>query len=129
MPLKGSGKTAKKAAAAAMPKLPMSLHPNRAKILGLPDMAKPKRSTDEVQREKLAKEDQKREAEEKRCQGIVNAAAIENRITQEDEARDNNANHPLRPRQEKPATHLLNKPRLQLRRGTLSIRSRMARKQ
>ncbi|KAJ6607236.1 hypothetical protein B0H10DRAFT_2195045 [Mycena sp. CBHHK59/15] len=75
-------------------------------------MAKPKRSTDEVQREKLAKEDQKREAEEKRRQGIVNAAAIENRITQEDEARDKNTNHPptadlkkiLRPRQEKPAT-------------------------
>ncbi|KAJ6600243.1 hypothetical protein B0H10DRAFT_2230963 [Mycena sp. CBHHK59/15] len=89
-----------------------ALRPNRAKNPGLPDMAKPKRSTDEVQREKLAKEDQKREAEEKRRQGIVNAAAIENRITQEDEARDKNTNHPptadlkkiLRPRQEKPAT-------------------------
>ncbi|KAJ6626687.1 hypothetical protein B0H10DRAFT_1941691 [Mycena sp. CBHHK59/15] len=88
-----ASKTAKKAMA-AIPTAPMGLRPNRAKNPGCPDITKPKCTMEEVQQEKTAKEDQKQEAEEKWRQGIVNAAAIENRVAHKDELCNRHANHP-----------------------------------
>jgi hypothetical protein len=73
-------------------------------------MPKPKRSSAQVQADKDAKADEKRRADKERREGIVKAAAIENRMASDDSMRDKNANHPplaemekiLRPRPEKP---------------------------
>ncbi|KAJ7880216.1 hypothetical protein B0H13DRAFT_1891855 [Mycena leptocephala] len=74
-------------------------------------MPKSIQTSAKVQQEKKAKEDQQRQAKEKRHQSITNAATIENRITKEENVRNQNANRPpptelkkqLRPRTEKPA--------------------------
>jgi hypothetical protein len=73
-------------------------------------MPKSKRSSAQVQADKDAKADEKRRADKERREGIVKAAAIENRMASDDSIRDKNANHPppaemekiLRPRPEKP---------------------------
>ncbi|KAJ6484565.1 hypothetical protein DFH09DRAFT_1106462 [Mycena vulgaris] len=104
MPPKPSNAATK--AVATMP----ALRPKRAKQPGGPDMPRTKRTSEQVQQAKQAKDDEKQEAEEKRRQGVSNAAAIENRIDREDQVRDEHANHPpttelkkvLRPRPEKP---------------------------
>ncbi|KAJ6618081.1 hypothetical protein B0H10DRAFT_2434139 [Mycena sp. CBHHK59/15] len=84
-----------KSSTPAMPARPgMKLRPDRALNPGTPDMPKKMRTT-----------------LEKRREGITNAAAIENKIAQEDSVREQTANNPppvelkkiLRPRIEKPA--------------------------
>ncbi|KAJ6561033.1 hypothetical protein B0H10DRAFT_2201008 [Mycena sp. CBHHK59/15] len=90
-----------KSSTPAMPARPgMKLRPDRALNPGTPDMPKKMRTTLEVQKAKDAKDAEKRQADEKRREGITNAAAIENKIAQEDSVQLKKI---LRPRIEKPA--------------------------
>ncbi|KAJ7206357.1 hypothetical protein GGX14DRAFT_397163 [Mycena pura] len=89
----------------------MTLRESRAEHPGAPDMAKTKRSSAQVQQDNTQKAEVKRAAAEKRHDGIVNAAHIENRKMEEAKKRTENANHPsttttlkvLRTRPAKPA--------------------------
>ncbi|KAJ7612912.1 hypothetical protein DFH06DRAFT_1147015 [Mycena polygramma] len=89
----------------------MKLRPDRALNPGKPDMKKSIRTALEVQEEKDAKAAEKQETAEKRREGLANAAAIENKIVEDDRVRAQTANNPpladlkkaLRPRTEKPA--------------------------
>ncbi|KAJ7878151.1 hypothetical protein B0H14DRAFT_3779742 [Mycena olivaceomarginata] len=81
----------------AMPKPPKGLRAERALNPGAPGMPKPKRSSAQVQADKDAKADEKRRADKERREGIVKAAAIENRMVSDDKMEKI-----LRPRPEKP---------------------------
>jgi hypothetical protein len=95
--------------------LPRSLRVNRDSHPGVPDKPKPKRSTQEVQAEKAAKQKAQLEKKEKRGADIVKTALLEEKTRQEYEEKMTNAHHPpenlqekvLRPRKEPQAVNKL----------------------
>lgn len=84
---------------------PISRRPqNTNKHPGLPDVAAPRRSSEQVQREKAEKEAKKKIDQQKAKKAITAAAAVEDRLQQEDLEREHTANHPQPPRKEPTVT-------------------------
>lgn len=93
------------------PGIQMALRRNRAEHPGAPDQKKAKRSSEQVAAEKAAKEQDKRDRAAKKARGITNAARVEDKMQEQDDRHERDANHPppntiqkiLRPRKERPA--------------------------
>lgn len=85
----------KKSIIPSVPKdLQMRLRGTRATNPGAPDMLKPKRSTEVVQAEKLAKRNEKEAKDVSRQAAIQKVAELENEMEQRDEQTDLMADHP-----------------------------------
>jgi hypothetical protein len=72
----------------------MRLRGTRAANPGAPDMPKPKRSTEVVQAEKLAKQSEKEEKEASRQAAIQKVAELENEMAEKEEQMNLFSDHP-----------------------------------
>lgn len=93
MPPKIPGRATRQKSVLAAPPLTTRTS-NKASHPGLPDKAAPRRSTQEVQAEKAAKEKVDADALATRTISLNAAAALEDRMDQEDEERRTTANRP-----------------------------------